>query len=78
MIGACKRAWRYYCVALALSWTVSYAFPNGQKCPFGCNGYVTAVTVGQSQRLYSGVGIFNWYYLSSPPQVLRVFRCPLE
>ena len=25
MIGACKRAWRYYYVALALSWTVSYA-----------------------------------------------------
>jgi hypothetical protein len=24
MIGACKRAWRYYYVALALSWTVSY------------------------------------------------------
>ena len=31
------------------------------------NGYVTAVAVaaGQSQRFYSGVGIFNWYYLSS-------------
>ena len=26
------------------------------------NGYVTAVAVGQSQRLYSGVGIFNWYW----------------
>jgi hypothetical protein len=45
-------------------------FPNGHKCPFGCNGYVTAVAAGQSQRFYSGMGIFNWYYLSSPPQVL--------
>ena len=41
-------------------------FPNGHKCPFGCNGYITAVDVGQSQPLYSGVGIFNWCYLSSP------------
>jgi hypothetical protein len=24
-------------------------------------GYVTAVAAGQSQRLYPGVGIFNWY-----------------
>jgi hypothetical protein len=45
-------------------------FPNGHKCPFGCNGYVTALAAGQSQRVYSGVGIFNWYYLSSPPQTL--------
>jgi hypothetical protein len=54
--------------------------PNGQKYPFGCNGYVTAVAVavGQSQRLYSGVGIFNWYYLSSPPQILRAPRVELE
>jgi hypothetical protein len=29
------------------------------------------VAVGQSQRFYSGVGIFNWYCLSLPPQVLR-------
>ena len=44
-------------------------YPNGRKCPFGCNGYVTAVAVGQSQRLYlysgSGVGTFNWYYVLS-------------
>jgi hypothetical protein len=46
-------------------------FPNGHKCPFGCNGFVTAVAAGQSQRFYSGVGIFNWYYLSLPPQILR-------
>jgi hypothetical protein len=42
------------------------------KCPFGCNVTViliTAVAVGQG--LYSGVRAFNWYYLSSPPQVLR-------
>jgi hypothetical protein len=35
MIGACKRAWRYYYVALALSWTVSYAllrfYGNGKR-----------------------------------------------
>ena len=43
------------------------------KCPFGCSGYVTAVAARQSKRFYSGsgVGIFNWYYLSSSPQVLR-------
>jgi hypothetical protein len=29
--------------------------PNGRKCPFGCNGNVTAVVVGQIQRLYSGI-----------------------
>ena len=42
-------------------------FPNGQKCPFGCNGYVTAVAVGQSQRqrLYSGIRILTWFYLNS-------------
>jgi hypothetical protein len=27
---------------------------------------------------YSGVEIFNWYYPSSPPQIPRVSRCPLE
>jgi hypothetical protein len=39
----------------------------------GRYGYVTAeaVAAGQSQRFYSGVGIFNWCYLSSPPQILR-------
>ena len=29
------------------------------------------MAAGQSQRFYSGVGIFNWYYLSSPPQIPR-------
>jgi hypothetical protein len=29
-----------------------------ENCPFGCDGYVTAEAAGQSQRLYSGVGIF--------------------
>jgi hypothetical protein len=38
---------------------------NGRKCPFGCNGYVTAVAVGQRKRLYSGVRMFTWFYLSS-------------
>ena len=42
------------------------------------NGYVTAVATGQSQRFYSGVGIFNWYYLSSPPQIPRASRFDLE
>ena len=45
-------------------------FPNGHKRPFGCNGYVTAVAVGQRQRLYSGVRMYVclpgiMYYLSS-------------
>jgi hypothetical protein len=38
--------------------------PNGRKFPFGCNGHVTAVAVGQSQRLYFGVGMFTGNYLS--------------
>jgi hypothetical protein len=29
-----------------------------------CNGNVTAVVVGQSQRLYYGVRMFTWNYLS--------------
>jgi hypothetical protein len=29
-------------------------------------------------NLYSGVGIFNWYYLSSPPQILRVPEVHIE
>jgi hypothetical protein len=33
------------------------------------SGYVTAVAAGESQRFYSGVGIFYWHYLSSPPQI---------
>jgi hypothetical protein len=52
--------------------------PNGHKCPFGCTGCVTAVIVGQSQRLYSRVGIFNWYYLGSPPQILLRPEVELE
>ena len=40
------------------------------------------MAAGQSQRFYSGVGIFNWYYPSSPPQILRsprpAGRVPLE
>jgi hypothetical protein len=53
-------------------------FPNGHKCLFGCNGYVTAVAAGQSQRLYSGVGIFSWYNPISPPQILRCSGVHLE
>ena len=33
------------------------------------NGNVTPVAAGQSQRFSSGVGVFNWHYLSSPPQI---------
>jgi hypothetical protein len=36
------------------------------------------VAVGQSQPLYSGVGIFNWYYLSSTPRELRAWQAELE
>jgi hypothetical protein len=48
-------------------------FPNGHKCPLGCinNGYVTAMAVGQRQRLYSGVRIFTGNYISSTPRELR-------
>ena len=53
-------------------------FPNGHKCPFGCDGYVTAVTAGKSQRFYSGVGIFSWYYFSSPIQIPLCPGVPLE
>jgi hypothetical protein len=51
---------------------------NGHILTAICDGYVTAVAAGQSQRLYSGVGIFNWHYLSSPPQILRFSRFDLE
>jgi hypothetical protein len=44
-------------------------------CGLPCNGRAA----GQSQRLYSGVvGVFNWHYLSSPPQVLRFSQFGLE
>jgi hypothetical protein len=33
------------------------------------SGQVTAVATDQSQKFYPGVIIFNWYYLSSPPQI---------
>jgi hypothetical protein len=42
-------------------------FPNGKKCPFGYNSYVTAVAAGQSQRFYSGVQDGNFGRLH--PQV---------
>jgi len=38
---------------------VQRPFPNGHKCPLGCNGYVTAMAGGQRQRLYSGVRILT-------------------
>jgi hypothetical protein len=57
-------------------------FPNGHERPFGCNGsgsgYVTAMAVGQRQRLYSGVKMFTGSYLSSPPQILHVGGVELE
>ena len=38
------------------------------------------MTAGQGQRLYSGVGFFNWRHLSPPPQVhlFQMVRVPLE
>ena len=35
------------------------------------DGHVTAVAAGQSLWFYSGVGIFNRNYISSPHQLLR-------
>jgi hypothetical protein len=45
---------------------------------FGCNGHVTAMAVGQRQRLYSGVRMFTGNYLSSTPRALRVRGAKLE
>ena len=36
------------------------------------------MAAGQSKRFYSGVGIFNWYYFSSPPQIPRRRGVDLE
>jgi hypothetical protein len=44
---------------------IGHTFPNGRKCPFGCNGNVMAVVVGQGQRLYFGVRTLTGSYLSS-------------
>jgi hypothetical protein len=50
----------------------------------GHSGYLYGY-VDQSQRfyskmgyIYSGAGMFNWYYLSSPPPILRRPRFDLE
>jgi hypothetical protein len=41
-------------------------FSNGHKRLLGCSGYIiAAVAVSQRQRLYSGVRMFTWFYLSS-------------
>jgi hypothetical protein len=42
------------------------------------NSYVTAVAVGQSQPIYSGEGVFNWYYPSSTPREFRMGGVQLE
>jgi hypothetical protein len=42
------------------------------------NGYVTAMAVGQRQRLYSGVRMFTGVYLSSTPRALRILGVKLE
>jgi hypothetical protein len=44
-------------------------FPNGQKLPFGCNGYVTAVAKVNSLILVGGslIGVIS----ASPTQILR-------
>jgi hypothetical protein len=51
---------------------------NGKKCPFGCNGCVTDMAVGQRQRLYSGVRMLTGNYLSSTPRALRFSGVQLE
>jgi hypothetical protein len=38
----------------------------------------TSARPGVQQQFYSGVGIFNCYYLSSPPQITRPSGVPLE
>jgi hypothetical protein len=57
-------------------------FPNRQNRPFGCNGHVTGNGRGcwpkPTSTFYSGVGIFNWHYLSFPPQIMRFPRVPHE
>jgi hypothetical protein len=40
-------------------------FPNGKIFRSGVTVFLTAVAAGQSQRLYCGVIIFNWYQLLS-------------
>jgi hypothetical protein len=45
-----------------------FGHPLTQSGLTGINA-ATAVVAGQSQRIYSGVGI--WYYLSSTPRELR-------
>jgi hypothetical protein len=50
----------------------------GHKYPFGCSGYVTAMAVGQKQRLYSGVIMFTGNYLTSTPRALRIGGAQLE
>jgi hypothetical protein len=57
---------------------VQRPFPNGHKFPFGCNGHVTAMAVGQRQLLYSGVRIFTGNYLSSTPRARRTPGVYLE
>jgi hypothetical protein len=51
-------------------------FPKGQRAKLPVRVvaamYITAVTAGQSQLSYSGVGIFNWYYIPVPlPRDIR-------
>ena len=57
-------------------------FPNGHKFPFGCNVQRLCNGRGRWPKptviIYSGVGIFNWYYLSSPPQIPLLLRVGLE
>jgi hypothetical protein len=50
----------------AIYLTVISQFPTDASVRSGvtCNGHATAVAVGQSQRLYSGVRIFTGNYLS--------------
>jgi hypothetical protein len=67
MIGACKRAWRYYYVALALSWTVSDDAPGP--------GSGTAIIPGKHSDtrikplpLTNGQGRYSARYITATPE----------
>jgi hypothetical protein len=51
---------------------------TGSRSGVTCNGHVTAMAVGQRQRLCSGVRMFAGNYLSSTPRDLRVGGVQLE
>ena len=60
------------CVCMYLC--VMVIFQRTQVVPRSGATATAAVAVGLRQRLYSGVGIFNLSYLSSPFQIWARFR----